>query len=256
MVVGRLSSQSKTLESWPSAVIDLVRAAIVDQPLEHIQVTIHGCISACAFIPRAVLAPEPLQHIQVTARSCTFACDCIPRAALAPQPLQCLPLTTPSCTIARTCIPWAALAPEPLQCLQVTTISCITACVFIPRTFLASKQPQTIQVPANAGEEKECLVHLETLQGFQPLQSFSLASLRCEEGKQRKKSEAKTRRRRDCEEGDSPAYSVMIGSNVSKVLISSCSRGRWPLNAARHLIPFALCGTTSLGTSSLLQNRR
>ena len=229
MVVGRLSSQSKTLESWPSAVIDLVRAAIVDQPLEHIQVTIHGCISACAFIPRAVLAPEPLQHIQVTARSCTFACDCIPRAALAPQPLQCLPLTTPSCTRACLFIPRAPLAPEPLQYLQV---------------------------PANAGEEKECLVHLETLQGFQPLQSFSLASLRCEEGKQRKKSEAKTRRRRDCEEGDSQAYSVMIGSNVSKVLISSCSRGRWPLNAARHLIPFALCGTTSLGTSSLLQNRR
>ena len=57
------SSQSKRLESFPGVVIDLVRAAIVDRPLKHIQVTIQGCFKACPFIPRAALAPEPLQYL-------------------------------------------------------------------------------------------------------------------------------------------------------------------------------------------------
>ena len=60
------SSQSKRFISWPGVDINLVRAAIVDRPLEHIQVTTNGCIPACDSIPRAALAPEPLQDLKVT----------------------------------------------------------------------------------------------------------------------------------------------------------------------------------------------
>ena len=62
MVVGG-SNKSKRLESWPGSHINHVRAAIVDRPLKHIQVTIQGCFKACPFIPRAALAPEPLQYL-------------------------------------------------------------------------------------------------------------------------------------------------------------------------------------------------
>ena len=91
------SSQSKRFESWPGGVLDLVWAAIVDRPLEHIQVTTLRCLTACVFIPRATLTPEPLQHLQVTSSSCFSACPFIPGAALAPEPLQYCQVTTHSC---------------------------------------------------------------------------------------------------------------------------------------------------------------
>ena len=118
------SSQSKRFISWPGVDINLVRAAIVDRPLEHIQVTTNGCIGACACIPRAALAPEPLQYLQVTTYGCTTACIFIPRTALAPEPFQYLQVTTLSCPRACKSVPRAALTPEPLQDLQVTTLCC------------------------------------------------------------------------------------------------------------------------------------
>ena len=82
MMMAGGSSQSKSLESFPGVVIDLVRAAIVNQPLEHIQVTTLSCIKACPSILSPALAPEPLQYLQVTTLSCISACVFIPRAAL------------------------------------------------------------------------------------------------------------------------------------------------------------------------------
>merc|ERR1712039_150862 len=105
------SGQSKRFESqFGVQRIDLIRAATLDRPLEHIQVTIHGCIAACPFIPWTALAPEPLQRLQVTTLSCTSACTFIPRATLAPEPLQYLQVTTFGCTRPCACTPRAALA--------------------------------------------------------------------------------------------------------------------------------------------------
>ena len=85
------SSQSKLFQSWPGDVSNHVRAAIVDRPLEHIQVPSQSCSVTSPIIPRAALAPEPLQYLQVTALGCPPACIVIKRrkrAALAPEPLQ------------------------------------------------------------------------------------------------------------------------------------------------------------------------
>merc|ERR1712010_80260 len=67
-----------------------VRAAIVDRPLQYLQVTATRCLLTSLRIPRAgkERAPELLQYLQVTTLSCTSACAFIPGAALAPEPLQ------------------------------------------------------------------------------------------------------------------------------------------------------------------------
>ena len=148
------SSQSKRFESCIGVLIDLVRAAVVDYPLQHIQVTIAGCTRACRCIPRAALASEPLQYLQVTTPGCTFARPSTPRAAFAPEPLQYLQLPILGYPVASACTPRAALAPEPLQYLQIAT-------------------------PARPG--KEFPIQLEPLLGFQQLQGLQLASLRCEQ---------------------------------------------------------------------------
>ena len=124
--------------------VDLIRTAIVDRPLEHIQMPSPCCIRSGCLIPGAALAPEPLQYLQVT---------------------------TVSCIIARCFIPRAALAPEPLRCLQVTIF---------------------------AGIRKDTLVQPVPLLGFQPLQGLQLASLRCEEERERETSQTSKQRRGDC----------------------------------------------------------
>ena len=172
MVVGG-SSQSKRFVSSPGPIGDHVRAAIVDRPLKHIQVTIPGCTSACVLIPGAALAPEPLQYLQVTTLCCTFACAFIPRAALTPKPLQYLQVTMLSCTPACFFIPRAALAPEPIHCLQMA---------------------------AYAGIVKEYRIQLEPLLSFQPMQGLQLASARCEEEK-----EVRSRNKAEEDDEDSPA---------------------------------------------------
>ena len=189
---------SKRFESWPSPGGDLVRAAIVDRPLEHIQVTTPQFTRAYEIIPRArrILAPEPLQHLEVTTLSCTGASTCIPRAALAPEPLQYLQMTTLGCPLACACIPGASLAPEPLQYLKVTSLSCVRACLFIPRAALAPEPLQCLHMAIFAGFGKECPIQLVPVLGFQPLQGLQLTSTHCEEEKARKKSEAKTKKKR------------------------------------------------------------
>merc|ERR1712203_390870 len=83
------------------------------------------------------------------------------------QVLEHVKITAPSCNIACQCIPRAALAPEPPQYLQVTTF---------------------------AGTGKDQSIQLVALLSFQPPQGFHLASARCEEDKERRKSEPRTQR--------------------------------------------------------------
>merc|ERR1711959_240761 len=164
------------------------------QVLEHIKMTLLSCPLTSPLTPGAAILMRVLEHIKITSHSCCFTRDIIPSAALAPEPLQCLQVTTLGCISACPNIPSAALAPEPLHCLQVTTL---------------------------AGTGKETLNQLEPLLGFQPLQGLQLASLRCEEEKQRKWSEAKTKR--DCEREDSPAALVMRKGRFFEGLTSSCT---------------------------------
>ena len=222
MVVGG-SSQSKRFESSPGPTVDLIRAAIVDRPLEHIQMPSPHSIKSGCLIPGAALAPEPLQHLQVTTLSCISAHACIPRTALAPEPSHDLPVTVRSCTSANSLIPRTALAPEPLQCLQMTTMSCTNPCPFIPRAALTPEPLQCLQVATDGGIGKEFLIQLEPILSFQPLQGLELASARYEEEKEVR---IQTRRRRDCEKEDLPAALVISGLSFGAALRSSCSRGR------------------------------
>ena len=92
------SSQSKRFESCIGVLIDLVRAAVVDYPLQHIQVTIAGCTRACRCIPRAALAPEPLHDLQIAAfadKDKEFPIQLEP--LLGCQPLQGLQLASAHC---------------------------------------------------------------------------------------------------------------------------------------------------------------
>ena len=184
-----------------SFLIPGARRILAPQPLQYLQVSTLSCISACQFIPRTALAPEPLQYLQVTCPRCTRACACIPRASLAPEPLQYLQVTITCCNIASLSIPRASLAPEPLQCLHMAD---------------------------SARLLKDVSIQTEPLFCFQPLQGLQLASLRCEEERARKRSEAKTSRRGDCKKEDLPAFKVIFQSSVFKPARSSCSRGRWP----------------------------
>ena len=65
----------------------------------------------------------------------------------------------------------------------------------IPRTALAPEPLRYCQIAVGAGLFKHFLIQLNPLLGFQPPQGLELASARCEEEKQRKKSEAKTKRK-------------------------------------------------------------
>ena len=215
-------------------------AALTPEPLQHLQVTIQSCPLPCITIPGATLAPEPLQYLKVITQSCRLDCPFIPRAALAPEPLQNLQVTTLSCTAACVYIPRAALAPEPLQGLQMTTLSCPGRSTIIPGAALAPEPLQPLQVTTFAGFSKEPLILAKEpliqpvlLLGFQPLQGPHLASARCEEDKERRKSEPRTPR--DSGKEDSPAFPAIalpsppfLKSPSLKRFKSSHSRGRWP----------------------------
>ena len=169
---GEASSESKRSESCPGnftreGLIDLIRAAIVDRPLEHIQMPMYCSTGACSLIPRAALTPEPLEYLQLTMLSCTRECPLIPGATLDPEPPQYLKVTSTCCEIAHILIPRAALAPEPLQYLQTAIL---------------------------AGILKEFRIQLKPLLGFQPLQGLQLVSLRCEEEKEVKSRNKQGRR--------------------------------------------------------------
>ena len=177
------------------------RAAVLMQVLEHIKMTTLGSISTSLLIPGAAILFGKHDHIQMTTSGCPHACACIPRAALAPEPLQYLQVTIPSCIHACACTPRAALASEPLHCLHMTAF-------------------------AGKGKDIPIQLALEPLFGSQPLQGLQLASARCEE--ERNESEVKaTKRRRDCEEEDSPAAMTSPFSFFLPAR-SSCSRGKWP----------------------------
>merc|ERR1719331_1562909 len=75
------SSQSKTLESSLGPFMDLVRAAIVDRPLEHMKTTICRCSHTSVRIPGASILMSILQHIQMTIRCCLLTSPLIPAAA-------------------------------------------------------------------------------------------------------------------------------------------------------------------------------
>ena len=196
---GEASSESKRYESCPGnftreGLIDLIRAAIVDRPLEHIQMPMYCSTGACSLIPRAALTPEPLEYLQLTMLSCTRECPLIPGATLDPEPPQYLKVTSTCCEIAHILIPTAALAPEPLQYLQVTTSRCIHACISIPGAALAPEPLQYLQTAILAGILKEFRIQLKPLLGFQPLQGLQLVSLRCEEEKEVKSRNKQGRR--------------------------------------------------------------
>ena len=216
------------------------RAPFVPGPLQAFQMTELGCQLTCEVTPQASLTLSPLQAFQVTFLSGPVACVFIPRAALAPEPLQNLQVTTLSCTAACVYIPRAALAPEPLQGLQMTTLSCPGRSTIIPGAALAPEPLQPLQVTTFAGFSKEPLILAKEpliqpvlLLGFQPLQGPHLASARCEEDKERRKSEPRTPR--DSGKEDSPAFPAIalpsppfLKSPSLKRFKSSHSRGRWP----------------------------
>ena len=72
--------------------MSIIRAPIVDQPLEHIQVPFSGSSMRSHVIPRArrILAAQPLEHIQVPIFSSTKTSPLIPGARRIPaaQPLE------------------------------------------------------------------------------------------------------------------------------------------------------------------------
>ena len=159
---------SKRFESGPGGVVDLVRAAIVDRPLEHFQVTTPRCKSACPFIPRESLAPEPFQYIQVTTLSCSLSAFTIAPAIYKTIYIHAL---------------------EPLHDLQMATFAGSDKGIGINNAH-AGERLVTLELPGAHLSfalpfNHELLFEHET----QPLQGFQLASTRCEEEKGRKKSE-------------------------------------------------------------------
>ena len=126
MMMAGGSSQSKSLVSFPGPVIDLVRAAIVDRPLEHMKTTICRCSHTSVRIPGASILMSVLQHIQMTIRCCPLTSPLIPGAALAPEPLQDLQISTvASCGKERAIQHGEPLLGfQPLQGLQLASARC------------------------------------------------------------------------------------------------------------------------------------
>jgi len=175
------SSQSKRCESSPGVFIDLIRAAIIDRPPEHIQMTPPSCPITSPPTPGASILLCVLEHIQMTFHSCPFTSDPIPGATILMQVLEHIKMTIFSCHIPSPPTPRAALAPEPLQYLQVTMLSCTSACTtpFIPRAALAPEPLHDLQMAAFAGIGKAPINMMKVLLGSQPLQGLQLASARC-----------------------------------------------------------------------------
>ena len=142
----------KLFESCIGVLIHLIRAAIVDRPLEHIQVPFSCCHVTSILIPRAALAPEPLQYLQVTILHCPITCVCNQGAALVPEPLQYLQMAS-SAGICRK-----------IQGIEGSLIRLLVWAV-----------PLRITV---VGIQPKALV------GCQPLQYLQLASVRCKEEEQ------------------------------------------------------------------------
>ena len=74
---------------------------------------------------RQDLRPRPLQHVQVPLQSCASACALVPQTAVCSQPLQHLQMSAGSSGQGRPFIAGTSVFSRPLQHMQVSISSSI-----------------------------------------------------------------------------------------------------------------------------------
>ena len=207
MVVEGGSSQAKRLKSGPGGVVDLVRAAIVDRPLEHIQMTTPSSLFTSLLIPRASILMRVLEHVQMTIPSCPVTSPFIPGASILMRVLEHIQVTTPSCSFTSLLIPGASILSSVLEHIQTTTPSCLITSLLIPGASILMRVLEYIKMTPPSCYPTSLLIpgasilmqELEHIKMTTPsccstspliprialalelLQGLQLASLRCEE---------------------------------------------------------------------------